>query len=255
MQLEVTALYSVRRDIGDALARVRPAYLVTETAHPLNEVLPRPRELHAVVDVTHQTELPALTLRRCAELARRHSLDRVLLLQLEHCVTMRETNRVAHLAELLDCVRALPELAPVPPAHGVDHEVRVRIVGVAVGADQHLVTGPRLLRELQRQRVRVGGTDCVAGIERLRILIEVHSRRFPVDLLREHEFVIGVLTAAVDAADEVAVADGIVYLKLLAAVIHDAAHGARALLVLGDVVYGCHVEPSSILLMRLTSAF
>ena len=252
MQLEVTALHSVRRGVGDARARVRPAHLVTEAAHPFDEVLARPRELHAVVDVAHQTELPTLTLCR-PELTRRHSLDCFLFLRFEHRVAMRDADRVAHLAELFDGMRTLTELAPVLPVHGVDDEVRVRVVGVAVGTDQHLVTGPRLLRELQRQRVRVGGADRVAGVEGLRVLIKIHTGRFPVDLLREHELVVGVRAAAVDAADKVAVGDWIVYLELLTAVIHDAAHGARTLLVLGDVIHGCHDLSSRVLLIRLTS--
>ena len=243
MQLVVPALHSGGRRIGDVLPIRRPPHVISPAAKLLLILLPGPGEAHAVVDHDHEPELPALPLDRRPELPCRHSLHRLRLCR-DHRVPMGKTDVVAQVPQLLKSGGRLTELSPVLPADGVDDEVRMGVVRIAVGADQHLMSRPGPLRELQRQRVGVCVGDGIAGIEGLRVLIEVDAAGFAVDLFRQHEFVKGSSPAAVDAADELSSAFRIEGLFLLLTVFHDAAHGAGALLVLLDVVQGCHDRSS-----------
>ncbi len=157
---------------------------------------------------------------------------------------MGETEFVAQLPELPKPGGSLVELASVLPADGVDHEVRVGVVRIAVGADQHLMSRPGPLRKLQGQGVGVGRGDGGPGIEGLGELIEEDTAGLAVDLLRQHELVEGCRSAAVDSADQIPSAHRIMDLFLLSAIVHDAAHGAGSLPVFGDAVQGCHVRSS-----------
>ena len=157
---------------------------------------------------------------------------------------MGEAELVAQLPELLKPGGGLVQLASVLPADGVDHEVGMGVVRIAVGADQHLMSRPSPLRKLQGQGVGVGRGDGGPGIEGLGELVEEDAAGLAVDLLRQHELIVGRRPAAVDAADKVPPAHRIMDLFLLLAVGHDAAHGAGTLPVFGDAVHGCHVRSS-----------
>ena len=136
------------------------------------------------------------------------------------------------------------ELASVLPADGVDHEVGMGVVRIAVSADQHLMARPSPLRKLQGQGVGVGRGDGSARVEGLGELVEKNTAGLAVDLFRQHEFVVGRRSAAVDSADQIPPAHRIMDLFLLSAIVHDAAHGAGTLPVFGDAVQGCHVRSS-----------
>ena len=228
MQLVVPALHAGGRRVGDVLPLRHPPDRITPAAELVLELLPRPRPAHALVDVVHQPELPALPLGSRPVLPRGHSLHR-LLLRSDHRTPVGEAELVAQLPELLKPGGSLVQLASVLPADGVDHEVGMGVVRIAVGADQHLMSRPGPLRKLQGQGVGVFGGDGGPGVEGLGELVEEDTAGLAVDLFRQHELVVGRRSAAVNSADQVPPAHRIMDLFLLLAVGHDAAHGAGTL--------------------------
>ena len=243
MQLVVPALHAGGRRVGDVLPLRRPPDRISPSPELFLELLPRPGPAHALVDVVHQPELPTLPLGCRPVLPRGHPLG-LRFLRLDHRISVGETELVAQLPELPKPGGGLMELASVLPTDGVDHEVGMGIVRIAVGADQNLMSRPGPLRKLQGQGVGIGRGNGSARVEGLGELVEKNAAGLAVDLFRQHELVVGRRSAAVDSADQIPAAHRIMDLFLLLAVGHDAAHGAGTLPVFGDAVHGCHVRSS-----------
>ena len=73
MEPVIPTLHTLRRGVGDVLPTVRPANLVTLALHQGEELVFGGGISHALVDVVHQPELPALSLGGGAVLPAAHS--------------------------------------------------------------------------------------------------------------------------------------------------------------------------------------
>ena len=111
---------------------------------------------------------------------------------------------------------------------------------VAVSSNQNLVTRPRFFCELQRNFVRLFGSNLLIRRKRLRIVIEENAVSFIVNLLRRHEFTEGILAVAVDTADQSALGFAVKGLILLLTVIDNRPHCEAILCALRDKHNRCH---------------
>ena len=83
MQLVITALAPIRRDVGDVLAAVRPRGVVTLRAEQDQKFLTVSCAAHTLVDHAHQLELPTLAFGRRVVFRVGHSARLPLLVLLE----------------------------------------------------------------------------------------------------------------------------------------------------------------------------
>ena len=118
--------------------------------------------------------------------------------------------------------------------------MRMYMVSVAVSRDQNLVTSPRLFRELQRNFVRLFGSNLLSRRKRLCVVIEENAVSFIVNSLRRHEFTEGILAVAVDTADQSALGFAVKGLILLPTVIDNRPHCEAILCALRDKHDRCH---------------
>lgn len=91
---------------------------------------------------------------------------------------------VADAAELTQCVGVLPQLLSVSKADGVDDEVGMDMLGIAVCADLYLISRPGFLRKRSGNLVCLLGSDVLSGMEGLNILVEVDAVHFVVGTFR-----------------------------------------------------------------------
>ena len=113
------------------------------------------------------------------------------------------TDIVTDQPQELKSVRALAKLPPGFEVHGVDDEMTMDMVGIAVGGDQDFRTGPGPGGKFQSDLVGLFGRDDFRGREGLHILIEVDAVHLAVGCLGSLELQNGIQSAAVDAADEI----------------------------------------------------
>lgn len=144
----------------------------------------------------------------------------------------------------MERVRVLPELVPVFKVHGVDDEVGMGIVRIAVGTDKNLMARPGAGGEGQRNLMGLDGGELIPRLEGLDVLIEVDSVRLAVGRLGGEKFLHRILPVAVDTGDQRPAADRVRDLLRLHAVAHYALHGGEALLALADVGHRRHALPS-----------
>ena len=93
MQTEIPTGVSVRIDVGNIGAAVRPLDLIAFALHQLNELLLVDRILHALVDLNGQSHLPALAAHGCMIL-RLLDAGGLLLLRLADGQTVAHTDLV-----------------------------------------------------------------------------------------------------------------------------------------------------------------
>ena len=160
-------------------------------------------------------------------------------------------NLVADATELPQGVGILPQLLSIYKADRVDHEVGVDVLGIAVGADLHLISRPCFLCELSGNLVRLPGRDVFPGMEGLNILIEVDAIQLVVGSLRCQKFCDGITAIAVDTADQFLLRLLVPGFLFLGAVFHHSNHGTEVLLLFLDVSDRRHHPPRP---MRQTSS-
>lgn len=242
VQTASSALSSVGTGEGDVLPLLRPPDFVAPAFHKDDEVFLAPAFLHGVTDVVHQTELPALAFLCGTPFSGRQLLAAALVLW-QDTEPVYLADFIADQPQRLQRVGILPELPPGFKAHGVDDEVTMDMVGVAVGGDEDFRTGPGSDCKLLCNLVSLPGRDVLRGFEGLHILIEVNAVHLSVSCLGGFELQNRIHPVAVDAADEPLAGLLIPGLVLSHAVIHDRPHGTEVLSGFPDVGYGCHGAP------------
>ena len=141
----------------------------------------------------------------------------------------------------------MPELQTSLEVYGVDDEVTMDMVGIAVGGDKDFRTRPCTGSEFQGNLMSLLGSDILRGFEGLHILIEVNSIHFAMSCLGCFELQNGIHPIAVDATDKPLTGLLVPGLVLSHAVAHDTSHGANMLPGFLDIGYGCHGAPRLIL--------
>lgn len=242
VQTTSSALLSVETGEGDVLPFVCPPDFVAFSLHEDEEVLLAPALLHGVTDVVHQTELPALALLCRPPFSGGQLLTAAFVLR-QDTEPVRLADLITYQPQRLQRVGILPELPPGFKAHGVDDEVTMDMVGVAVGGDEDFRTEPGSDCKLLCNLVSLPGRDVLRGFEGLHILIEVNAVHLSVSCLGGFELQNGIPTFTVDAADELLPGLFVPGLIFSHAVSHDCTHGTEVLSGFFDVGYGCHGAP------------
>ena len=121
----------------------------------------------------------------------------------------------------------------------VDALCAVLVIGIQMRGDQNLVSRKGLLGKLHSDAVSFFVRPDFARTEGLDVLVEVDPGCLAVQILRCHKFFVSMSTEAVDPAD--ILPPVCVHRFLLLHAIADARpHGARRLLVFGDIKDRCH---------------
>ena len=102
----------------------------------------------------------------------------------------------------LQGIWVLMKLQSCLEVYGVDDEVTVDMVGIAVGGDEDFRTGPGTGSKLQGNFVCLPVCDVFRGREGLDILVEVDAVHFAVGGLGRFELQNGIHSFAVDTADK-----------------------------------------------------
>ena len=142
--------------------------------------------------------------------------------------------------EVLQRVGVLPQLSPVHEADGVNDEVTMDMVSIAVGGHKNFRTGPGTGSKLQGNFVCLPVCDVFRGREGLDILVEVDAVHFAVGGLGRFELQNGIHSIAVDTADKPLAGSLVPGLVFSHAVPHDIPHGTEMLLLLRDKSYGSY---------------
>ena len=232
------------------LPLLRPENFVPGTVHQLYEIFFTSTAFHGFVDVVHQTKLPALvfpggTVFPCGK------FSAALLIRRQDAQVMFLADLVTEAAKLAQSVWILPQLSSVNKADRVDYKVGMDMLGIAVGADLHLISRPCFLRKLSGDFMCLPGRDVLPWMEGLRILIEVDSIQFIVGGFRCQEFRNGIAAIAVDTADQSLLGLFVPGFLLLGTVFHNGGHGTEVLLLFLDVGDCRHHPPRP---MRQTSS-
>ena len=85
---------------------------------------------------------------------------------------MLQTQLIRQLSQAAKGIGALPEHFPALPAHRVDNKVRVDVLGVQVGGDQHLAVRPGPRCELPGQLVGLFPGDHLVRRKGLDVVVE-----------------------------------------------------------------------------------
>ena len=138
-------------------------------------------------------------------------------------------------AKLAQGVGILAELSSVNKADGVDHKVGMDMLGIAVGADLHLISWPRFFCKFSSDLVRLLRRDVLPGMEGLNILVEVDAVQFVVGSFRCKELRDGIASVTVDTADQFLLRLLVPGFLFLGAVFHHSDHGTEVLFLFLDV--------------------
>ena len=144
------------------LSLLRPENFISGTVHQFHEVFFTGAAFHGFIDVVHQTELPALIFPGSTVFPCR-KFSAALLIGRQDGQVMFLADLVTDAAKLAQGVGILPELLAVYKADGVDHEVGVDVLGIAVGGYLHFISRPCFLRKLSGDLVRLLGSDVFPG--------------------------------------------------------------------------------------------
>ena len=239
MQTASSALSSVGTGEGDILPLLRPPDFIAFSLHEDEEVLLALALLHGVTDVVHQTELPALAL-LCGPPFSGGQLMPAAFVFGQDTEPVNLADFIADQPQRLQRVGILPKLPSGFKAHGVDDQVTMDMVGVAMGGDEDFRTGPGSDCKLLCNLVSLPGRDVLRGFEGLHILIEVNAVRLTVGCLGGFELQNRIHPIAVDTTDKPLAGMLVPGLVLSHAVPHDTPHSTEVLLVLRDKSYGSY---------------
>lgn len=242
VQTASSALSSIGTGEGDILPLLRPPDFIAFSLHEDEEVLLALALLHGVTDVVHQTELPALAL-LCGPPFSGGQLMPAAFVFGQDRESMCLADFIADQPQRLQRVGILPKLPSGFKAHGVDDQVTMDMVGVAMGGDEDFRTGPGSDCKLLCNLVSLSGRDVLRGFEGLHILIEVNAVHLSVSCLGGFELQNGIPSVTVDAADEPLpglLVPGFIFSH---AVSHHCPHDTEVLSGFLDVGYGCHGTP------------
>ena len=239
MQITSSALHSVRTGEGDIPSSIFPSDLVAFSLHQDDEILTAAAFLHGISDIVHQTEFPALPLLRCPPFSGGHLLAAALVFG-QDGETVRYADIIADHPKEFQGVGVLMQLQTSLEVHGVDDEVTVDMVGIAVGRDENFRSGPCTGCEFQSNLMCLPVGDILRGREGLDILVEVDAAHFTVGGLGCFELQNGIHPIAVDTADKPLAGSLVPGLVFSHAVPHDIPHGTEMLLLLRDKSNGSY---------------
>ena len=239
MQTASSAHHSIGTGESDILPFICPLDFVSFSFHEDDEILFALTFLHGIADIVHQPEFPALPLLRCPPFSGGHLLAAALVLGQDR-ETVCHTDIIADHPKEFQGVGVLPELQSSLEVYGVDDEVTMDMVGIAVGSDENFRTGPCAGSEFHGDLMRLLGSDILRGFEGLHILVEVDSIHFSVSCLGRFKLQNGIHPIAVDTADEPLAGTLVPGLVLSHAVPHDIPHGTEMLLLLRDKSNGSY---------------
>ena len=115
---------------------------------------------------------------------------------------MLQTQLVRQLPQAAKGIGTLPEHFPALPAHRVDDEVGVDVLGVQVGGDEHLAVRPGFCGELFRQLVGLFPGDHLVRRKGLDVVIEPHGTVLAVHVPGGLKLPVSQLGRAVLPADQ-----------------------------------------------------
>ena len=118
---------------------------------------------------------------------------------------MLQTQLIRQLSQAAKGIGALPEHFPALPAHRVDNKVRVDVLGVQVGGDQHLAVRPGFCGELFRQLVGLFPGDHLVRRKGLDVVVEPDGAVLAAGVPGGLELPVGQLWRAVLPADQLPV--------------------------------------------------
>ena len=214
---------------------ILPADSVAFRRHQGDELGAAPRVAHALVYGIGQPQLPTLTLQRNVILRAIHAAGMVLLIRLEHRQPQLTAYLIVAAHQVLQLLLCHVEFFACLEVDGVDDTVRVDMVTVYMGTNQHLAAG-----EVSRQPTC--GFMCLPWInlfpawEALHHVVEHHAAVFVVEQLRVEKVVVDTLRLTVNTADQLLPLPH--SFLLLHNVGHNAAHaaaGLRPLLVVHEM--------------------
>ena len=239
MQTASSALHSIGTGEGDILPFICPLDFVSFSFHEDDEIFFALTFLHGITDIVHQPKLPALSFLRRPPFSGGHFLSAALVLGQDR-KSVSHADIVTNHPQELQGVRVLSKLQTSLEVHGVDDEVTVDMVGIAVGGDENFRTGPCTGGELQSDFMCLLVRDILRGREGLDILVEVDTAHFAVGGLGRFELQNRIHPIAVDAADKPLAGTLVPGLVLSHAVPHNTPHRTEVLLVLRDKSYGSY---------------
>ena len=156
---------------------------------------------------------------------------------------MLHADLVADQPKLPQSGGGLVELHPRFKTDGVDHEVGVDMLGIAVGGHLHLMPRPGLGCKLQTDFVGLLIGDLFFRGKGLHILVEIDSIQLVVGGLGGQKFHKRICSVAVQPGHISDAGFGIGGLVLPLAIAHYSLHGADVLLGFLDVGYSCQPLP------------
>ena len=239
MQTASSAHHSIGTGEGNIPSPILPSYFVAFSLHQNDEVLTAAAFLHGISDIVHQPEFPALSFLRRPPFSGRHLLAAALILG-QNRETMRHADIVTDHPQELQGVGVLMKLQSCLEVYGVDDEVTVYMVGIAVGGDENFRSGPCTGGELQGDFMCLFVRDILRGREGLDILVEVDAAHFAVGGLGRFELQNRIHPIAIDTADKPLAGSLVPGLVLSHAVPHNTPHRTEVLIVLRDKSYGSY---------------
>ena len=134
----------------------------------------------------------------------------------------------------------MPELQTSLEVHGVDDEVTMDMVGIAVGSDENFRTRPCTSGEFQSYLMSLLGSDDLRGFEGLDILVEVDAIHLSMSCLGGFELQNGIHPVTVDAADKPLARLFVPGFIFPHAVVHHCPHSTEVLLRFPDISHGSY---------------
>ena len=219
-----------------------PEDFVPGTIHQFYKILATAAFLHRFIDVVHQTELPAL-ISPGGTVFPRGKFSAALLIGRQDAQVMFLADLVTDAAKLTQSAGILAELSSVYKADGVDYKVGMDVLGIAVGADLHLISRPCFLCKRSCNLMHLLGSDILPGMKGLNVLVEVDAVHFVVGSLRCQKLRDGIASVTVDTAYQFLLGLLVPGFLFLSTVFHHSNHGTEVLLLFLDVCDCRHQLP------------
>ena len=137
VQAAAPALHSIGTGEGDVLSFLCPLDFVAFAFHQKDKIFLAGAAFHCLTNVIHQAELPALTFLCRTVFSGRHLLTAALILG-QDTESVGLTDIITDLPQILQRVGILPQFSSSLKVHGVDNEVTMDMVGIAMGGHQYL---------------------------------------------------------------------------------------------------------------------
>ena len=226
MQLVITALAPIRRDVGDVLAAVRPSGVVTLRAEQDQKFLTVSCAAHTLVDHAHESKLPALAPVSRVVFRVGHSTRLPLLIFLE----FRQPQSFADLV-VADTQRLNLRIRHMYFFTGfkidaVDDTVGMNVFTVGMRTDQYLAA-LEISGKPAGRFVGCAWVNVHAAWEALHHVVELDATVLVVQQLRTQKFVERCFRLTADSADELlTIPERLARLRHIS---HDTFHAAACL--------------------------